>query len=171
MDFLDTPEKRERRLVHLPMGRFGEPIELARAALFCKFQTFFFLYRIKACMPCDIFITAWFLVLTFWDNDWRYAYFQWLAMTAAILQCVSLYMLPETPPSVMLDHLVFSRSYSSDFWRLYLLGFRFRRWRRIVSLLCNCYRRAWTPSSAKPCPPTCTSVRSEVSHRRSLEQQ
>jgi NAD(P)-dependent dehydrogenase (short-subunit alcohol dehydrogenase family) len=37
MDFLDTPEKRERRLVHLPMGRFGEPIELARAALFCEF--------------------------------------------------------------------------------------------------------------------------------------
>jgi len=34
MDFLDTPEKRLRRLVHLPMGRFGEAIELARAALF-----------------------------------------------------------------------------------------------------------------------------------------
>ncbi|KZT35562.1 NAD(P)-binding protein [Sistotremastrum suecicum HHB10207 ss-3] len=34
MDFLDTPEKRERRLVHLPMGRFGEAVELARAALF-----------------------------------------------------------------------------------------------------------------------------------------
>jgi len=34
MDFLDTPEKRERRLVHLPMGRFGEAVELAKAALF-----------------------------------------------------------------------------------------------------------------------------------------
>lgn len=34
MDFLDTPEKRERRLVHLPMGRFGEAIELAKGALF-----------------------------------------------------------------------------------------------------------------------------------------
>ncbi|KIL68246.1 hypothetical protein M378DRAFT_191234 [Amanita muscaria Koide BX008] len=34
MDFLNTPEKRERRLVHLPMGRFGEAVELARAALF-----------------------------------------------------------------------------------------------------------------------------------------
>ncbi|KAF8590245.1 NAD(P)-binding protein [Ramaria rubella] len=34
MDFLDTPEKRQRRLIHLPMGRFGEAIELARSALF-----------------------------------------------------------------------------------------------------------------------------------------
>jgi len=34
MDFLNTPEKRDRRLVHLPMGRFGEAIEQARAALF-----------------------------------------------------------------------------------------------------------------------------------------
>ncbi|KAI0269187.1 hypothetical protein BC834DRAFT_865220 [Gloeopeniophorella convolvens] len=34
MDFLDTPEKRDRRLVHLPLGRFGEAIEIAKAALF-----------------------------------------------------------------------------------------------------------------------------------------
>jgi len=34
MDFLDTAEKRDRRLVHLPMGRFGEAVELAKAALF-----------------------------------------------------------------------------------------------------------------------------------------
>lgn len=34
MDFLDTPEKKERRLVHVPMGRFGEAIEQANAALF-----------------------------------------------------------------------------------------------------------------------------------------
>ncbi|KIJ32355.1 hypothetical protein M422DRAFT_265854 [Sphaerobolus stellatus SS14] len=34
MDFLNTPEKRQRRLVHLPMGRFGEAVELARSALF-----------------------------------------------------------------------------------------------------------------------------------------
>ncbi|MCP3919909.1 MAG: glucose 1-dehydrogenase [bacterium] len=34
MDFLDTEEKRERRLVHVPMGRFGEASEMARAALF-----------------------------------------------------------------------------------------------------------------------------------------
>ncbi|KAF5387937.1 hypothetical protein D9615_000129 [Tricholomella constricta] len=34
MDFLDTQEKRDRRLVHLPMGRFGEAVELAKAALF-----------------------------------------------------------------------------------------------------------------------------------------
>lgn len=34
MKFLDTEEKRERRLVHVPMGRFGQASEMARAALF-----------------------------------------------------------------------------------------------------------------------------------------
>ncbi|WP_420623638.1 glucose 1-dehydrogenase [Candidatus Poriferisodalis sp.] len=34
MSFLDTPEKRHRRLVHVPMGRFGEADEMASAALF-----------------------------------------------------------------------------------------------------------------------------------------
>ncbi|KAF9263683.1 NAD(P)-binding protein [Marasmius fiardii PR-910] len=34
MDFLNTDEKKQRRMVHLPMGRFGEAIELAKAALF-----------------------------------------------------------------------------------------------------------------------------------------
>ncbi|KAG8900025.1 isocitrate lyase 1, partial [Tulasnella sp. 403] len=34
MDFLDTVEKKERRMVHIPMGRFGEAIEQAKAALF-----------------------------------------------------------------------------------------------------------------------------------------
>ncbi|KIY73770.1 NAD(P)-binding protein [Cylindrobasidium torrendii FP15055 ss-10] len=34
MDFLNTAEKRDRRLVHLPMGRFGEAIEIAKGALF-----------------------------------------------------------------------------------------------------------------------------------------
>ncbi|KAI5480486.1 short-chain dehydrogenase [Pseudohyphozyma bogoriensis] len=34
MDFLNTDEKKNRRLVHVPMGRFGEAIELARGALF-----------------------------------------------------------------------------------------------------------------------------------------
>lgn len=34
MAFLDTEEKRERRLVHIPMGRFGEAQEIAYAALF-----------------------------------------------------------------------------------------------------------------------------------------
>jgi NAD(P)-dependent dehydrogenase (short-subunit alcohol dehydrogenase family) len=33
MDFLDTEEKKQRRLVHIPMGRFGEAVEIARAAL------------------------------------------------------------------------------------------------------------------------------------------
>lgn len=36
MDFLNTPEKRDRRMIHIPMGRFGEAIEQARAVLFCK---------------------------------------------------------------------------------------------------------------------------------------
>ena len=34
MDFLDTDEKKQRRLVHIPMGRFGEAEEIAKAALF-----------------------------------------------------------------------------------------------------------------------------------------
>jgi len=33
MEFLDTPEKKQRRLVHIPMGRFGEAVEMAQAAL------------------------------------------------------------------------------------------------------------------------------------------
>jgi NAD(P)-dependent dehydrogenase (short-subunit alcohol dehydrogenase family) len=32
--FLDDDAKRERRLVHIPMGRFGEPREIANGALF-----------------------------------------------------------------------------------------------------------------------------------------
>jgi NAD(P)-dependent dehydrogenase (short-subunit alcohol dehydrogenase family) len=34
MNFLDTEEKKQRRLVHIPMGRFGEATEMAKAALF-----------------------------------------------------------------------------------------------------------------------------------------
>ncbi|HET9209969.1 MAG TPA: glucose 1-dehydrogenase [Thermoanaerobaculia bacterium] len=34
MKYLDTEEKRQRRLVHIPMGRFGEAGEIAKAALF-----------------------------------------------------------------------------------------------------------------------------------------
>jgi NAD(P)-dependent dehydrogenase (short-subunit alcohol dehydrogenase family) len=34
MKYLDTEEKRQRRLVHVPMGRFGEAAEIARAVLF-----------------------------------------------------------------------------------------------------------------------------------------
>jgi NAD(P)-dependent dehydrogenase (short-subunit alcohol dehydrogenase family) len=33
MKVLETEEKRERRLVHIPLGRFGEASEIARAAL------------------------------------------------------------------------------------------------------------------------------------------
>jgi NAD(P)-dependent dehydrogenase (short-subunit alcohol dehydrogenase family) len=34
MNFLNTDAKRNRRLVHIPMGRFGEASEIAKAALF-----------------------------------------------------------------------------------------------------------------------------------------
>ncbi|KAF8558798.1 NAD(P)-binding protein [Imleria badia] len=34
MNFLNTDEKKNRRLVHLPMGRFGEAVEQANATLF-----------------------------------------------------------------------------------------------------------------------------------------
>ncbi len=34
MDFLDTEEKKQRRLVHIPMGRFGLAKEMAQAALY-----------------------------------------------------------------------------------------------------------------------------------------
>jgi NAD(P)-dependent dehydrogenase (short-subunit alcohol dehydrogenase family) len=34
MKFLDTDEKKQRRLVHVPMGRFGEAKEMAKAALY-----------------------------------------------------------------------------------------------------------------------------------------
>jgi NAD(P)-dependent dehydrogenase (short-subunit alcohol dehydrogenase family) len=34
MKVLNTDEKRQRRLVHIPMGRFGEASEIAQAALF-----------------------------------------------------------------------------------------------------------------------------------------
>ena len=34
MKFLDTEAKKQRRLVHVPMGRFGEAAEMAKAALF-----------------------------------------------------------------------------------------------------------------------------------------
>ena len=34
MKFLDTEEKKQRRLVHIPMGRFGEAHEMAEAALY-----------------------------------------------------------------------------------------------------------------------------------------
>jgi NAD(P)-dependent dehydrogenase (short-subunit alcohol dehydrogenase family) len=34
MKFLDSEAKRRRRLVHIPMGRFGEAAEIAQAALF-----------------------------------------------------------------------------------------------------------------------------------------
>ncbi|MFK7804934.1 MAG: glucose 1-dehydrogenase [Anaerolineae bacterium] len=34
MKYLDTPEKKNRRLVHVPMGRFGEAEEIAKAVLY-----------------------------------------------------------------------------------------------------------------------------------------
>lgn len=35
MDYLNTPELLNRRLVHNPMGRFGEAVEQAKAVVFC----------------------------------------------------------------------------------------------------------------------------------------
>ena len=34
MNFLNTEEKKQRRLIHIPMGRFGEAKEMAQAALY-----------------------------------------------------------------------------------------------------------------------------------------
>ena len=34
MKYLDTPEKKNRRLVHIPMGRFGKAEEIAKSALY-----------------------------------------------------------------------------------------------------------------------------------------
>jgi NAD(P)-dependent dehydrogenase (short-subunit alcohol dehydrogenase family) len=34
MSFLNTEAKKQRRLVHIPMGRFGEAHEIANSALF-----------------------------------------------------------------------------------------------------------------------------------------
>jgi NAD(P)-dependent dehydrogenase (short-subunit alcohol dehydrogenase family) len=34
MKYLDTEEKKQRRLVHIPMGRFGQAKEIAYAALY-----------------------------------------------------------------------------------------------------------------------------------------
>lgn len=34
MKYLNTDAKKQRRLVHIPMGRFGEAAEIANAALF-----------------------------------------------------------------------------------------------------------------------------------------
>ena len=36
MSYLNTPEKLNRRLVHSPMGRFGEAVEQAKAVVFCS---------------------------------------------------------------------------------------------------------------------------------------
>jgi NAD(P)-dependent dehydrogenase (short-subunit alcohol dehydrogenase family) len=33
-ELLSDPDRRQRRLVHIPMGRFGRPEEIARGALF-----------------------------------------------------------------------------------------------------------------------------------------
>jgi NAD(P)-dependent dehydrogenase (short-subunit alcohol dehydrogenase family) len=34
MKYLNTEEKKQRRLVHIPMGRFGQAREIAQAALY-----------------------------------------------------------------------------------------------------------------------------------------
>ena len=53
MDFLNTAEKRDRRLVHLPMGRFGEAVEVAKGALFRAY------YKFSLCrMDTDAIVVA-----------------------------------------------------------------------------------------------------------------
>ena len=47
MDFLNTAEKRDRRMVHLPMGRFGEAVEVAKGALF----------RTSSPLPLSLFLS------------------------------------------------------------------------------------------------------------------
>lgn len=37
MDFLNTPEKLNRRMIHCPMGRFGEAVEQAKAVVFREY--------------------------------------------------------------------------------------------------------------------------------------
>lgn len=44
MDFLDTPEKLHRRMIHNPMGRFGEAVEQAKAVVFRSSSTSFFAF-------------------------------------------------------------------------------------------------------------------------------
>ena len=34
MKYLDTDQKKQRRLVHIPMGRFGQAKEIAQAVLY-----------------------------------------------------------------------------------------------------------------------------------------
>jgi NAD(P)-dependent dehydrogenase (short-subunit alcohol dehydrogenase family) len=34
MDYLNTAEKLDRRMTHVPMGRFGEAVEQAKAVVF-----------------------------------------------------------------------------------------------------------------------------------------
>jgi NAD(P)-dependent dehydrogenase (short-subunit alcohol dehydrogenase family) len=56
MKYLDTEEKRQRRLVHIPVGRFGEAREIAKAALFLASDDASFM--IGAAMLVDGGITA-----------------------------------------------------------------------------------------------------------------
>lgn len=39
MDFLNTPEKLNRRMIHCPMGRFGEAVEQAKSVVFRESRT------------------------------------------------------------------------------------------------------------------------------------
>jgi len=54
--FLDTEAKRQKRLVHVPMGRFGESFEMANAALFLASKESS--YVTGASLQCDGGITA-----------------------------------------------------------------------------------------------------------------
>ena len=49
MRFLNTEEKRQRRLVHIPMGRFGEAKEMAYAALYLASDESSFVTGVGVC--------------------------------------------------------------------------------------------------------------------------
>lgn len=67
MDFLDTTDKKERRLVHVPMGRFGEANEQAKAVLFLASNESSFVTGID--MPVDGGLTSAYVVSVLYSRS------------------------------------------------------------------------------------------------------
>lgn len=74
MDFLNTPEKRDRRMIHLPMGRFGEAVELAKGALFRESN--FVIANVLSLTICGFIVAS---------DDSSY---MTVRSTAAVISCV-----------------------------------------------------------------------------------